>query len=69
MTRSLVICGACGEPGTPIAYGYPGPDMMKAAEEGSIVLGGCVVSEDSPRWRCPNGHSWTDDPPQDTATA
>jgi hypothetical protein len=43
--------------------------MMKAAEEGSIVLGGCVVAEDSPRWRCRNGHSWTDDPPQDTATA
>jgi hypothetical protein len=68
MTRSLVSCLVCGEPGKPIAYGYPGPDMMQAADEGRIVLGGCVVSEDLPHWRCRNGHSWSDDQPQARAT-
>jgi hypothetical protein len=42
-----------------IVYGYPGPDMAKDAEDGKIVLGGCCISDDDPKWRCSEcGHSW-----------
>ncbi len=36
----------------PMAYGMPGAETMKMAEKGLVHLGGCVVSECSPRWYC-----------------
>lgn len=36
----------------PIKYGLPGPEMMREAQEGKIILGGCVVSDKSPKWAC-----------------
>ena len=35
-------------------YGYPS-DMegaLKAAEQGEVVLGGCVITGDDPKWQC-----------------
>jgi len=28
------------------------PELAKDLEEGKVVLGGCVVTDDSPQWRC-----------------
>lgn len=36
----------------PIAYGFPGPPLMEAADRGQVALGGCVVHDDMPEWRC-----------------
>jgi hypothetical protein len=36
----------------PIVYGYPGHDLMEAAERGGVVLGGCVVMPHQPRRKC-----------------
>jgi hypothetical protein len=35
-----------------IAYGYPSPEMMDAAERGEIELGGCIIEEGAPGRRC-----------------
>lgn len=45
-------CSRCGGTTVPIAYGYPGHEMMEASERGEIVLGGCMVSEGQPTRRC-----------------
>lgn len=45
-------CPACGGRTTPIAYGYPGPEMIEAAERGEIELGGCTVFDGQPTRRC-----------------
>jgi hypothetical protein len=37
----------------PIVYGYPGAGLMEAAERGEVVLGGCVIWPNQPRWKCP----------------
>lgn len=46
----------------PIAYGYPGPEMMDEAEAGRVILGGCIVDDDSPVLACSacNGTQSTD---------
>lgn len=46
-------CSECGGEMVPIAYGFPGGEMMEAAERGEIVLGGCVVWSDMPLETCP----------------
>lgn len=46
------ICTECGGRTIPIAYGYPGPGMMEAAERGEIELGGCVIFDEQPTRRC-----------------
>jgi hypothetical protein len=43
----------------PIMYGYPA-DMdaaMKAVDAGEVSLGGCVIEEDAPAWRCRSCHN------------
>ena len=46
-------CPVCASPYTiPIIYGLPGEELGRQAEEGSIALGGCVVSDDDPQWKC-----------------
>ncbi|HVM41179.1 MAG TPA: hypothetical protein VM618_10430 [Acidimicrobiia bacterium] len=42
----------CGASMTPIVYGYPSDTMFEAAERGEIELGGCVVEDDLPMFRC-----------------
>lgn len=53
-------CLECGSGEViPIEYGLPGKEMSDRAERGEILLGGCVVSEDSPVWHCKDcGHQW-----------
>ncbi len=46
-------CPRCGSRDVAaIAYGFPDPMMFDAASRGEIELGGCIISDDSPRWRC-----------------
>ncbi len=35
-----------------MVYGYPNPVDMVAAEQGLLVLGGCVIYGDDPNWYC-----------------
>ena len=51
--RKPVKCLHCGAKVLCIQYGYPGPDMMEAAERGEILLGGCCINPDSPDYACP----------------
>ena len=40
-------------------FGYPDPEMSEASERGEIVLGGCCVTEDDPKWQCKDcEHEW-----------
>ena len=48
-------CPACKSTGVAsILYGSPvfSPELEADLEEKRIVLGGCVVTEDDPRWQC-----------------
>lgn len=46
-------CPRCGSPDiVPIMYGLPGPEMMEAANQGRIALGGCCVGERDPQKQC-----------------
>ena len=51
--RKPVKCHHCGSKVLRIQYGYPSHEMMEASERGEILLGGCIVSEDSPDYACP----------------
>lgn len=57
--RERPPCPACGE-GTlhPIIYGLVRDGKLREkADRGEVVLGGCLVGEDSPKWECPEcGH-------------
>ena len=35
-----------------ISYGDPTEWVMQMAEEGKLVLGGCIISNLSPQWQC-----------------
>ena len=48
-------CPQCGHaPLADILYGYVlmNEDLEKEVEQGRIVLGGCVITDDDPRWVC-----------------
>lgn len=55
-------CPRCGErAGVPIRYGLATPDL---AEDGDVVLGGCVVGPDSFTLHCQAcRHEWRVPPP------
>lgn len=36
----------------PIVYGYPGKALMEQAQKGLVLLGGCIVCDEDPRWYC-----------------
>lgn len=39
-----------------ISYGYPSQELLDEQPE-DIVLGGCIIEKDSPRWVCKDcGH-------------
>lgn len=35
-----------------VVYGYPSPLSYKEAEEGKIILGGCIVPDDNLHFLC-----------------
>jgi len=46
-------CPKCGSDELiQISYGLPTTKAVERANKGEIILGGCVVSEDSPLWCC-----------------
>lgn len=44
------VC-ATGDP-YEIAYGMPSHDFAQNAERLGFALGGCIVSEENPKWEC-----------------
>ena len=49
------ICTHCGSSRIAnILYGLPGfsKELREDLDEGRVVLGGCMVSEDNPKWAC-----------------
>jgi hypothetical protein len=47
-------CTECGAACLPIAYGMPGPELIADYEAGRVALGGCVIGDVIPSWRCPD---------------
>ena len=48
-------CPACASgPVETILYGMPAfsEELRRDLDEGRITLGGCIVSDDDPRWKC-----------------
>ena len=48
-------CPKCGSTKVvQIQYGLPRftPELKEAVRRGEVVLGGCVISADSPKWAC-----------------
>ena len=46
-------CPRCRSPDLrPIVRGMPGPELVEAADRGEAVIGGCVVGDLDPTWRC-----------------
>ena len=55
-------CPTCGSAAVVrIAYGLPGNETIEAAERGEMMLGGCIVSSDSPEWLCTACHTYFGD--------
>lgn len=52
--KSPEPCPKCGSLDiVPIFYGLPGgPEVMEAAKEGKIALGGCCVTDHDPQKQC-----------------
>lgn len=51
--RKPVKCPDCaGKKVVHIMYGYPTDETIENANDGSFVMGGCVVSGCDPSWRC-----------------
>lgn len=58
----LVDCPYCGQrTGVRILRGLPGPEAQKAAGDGRVVLGGCLVGPYSTDWLCKScRYEWRD---------
>ncbi len=56
----MIECPRChAVAGIPIVYGMPRFELMEAAEQGRVELGGCMVMENQPNARCRScGHGW-----------
>jgi hypothetical protein len=54
-------CPRCGGALVPIVYGLPTRETELIAARGAVALGGCVIHDGAPRWRCRAcGESTTD---------
>lgn len=62
---SGITCPECGsENVVPIVYGLPSWEAWEEELEGKIRLGGCCISEDSPKYACKDCHcEWGGDCP------
>jgi hypothetical protein len=46
-------CPQCGSGDVAqLIWGLPGPELMEKADQGEVVLGGCVVPEQVPHLTC-----------------
>lgn len=47
-------CSACNSTDAvvPVVHGEPGPELEAQAARGEVILGGCIVHEDSRPWHC-----------------
>ena len=46
-------CPRCdNRSGVRIIYGMPDVELVERAERGLVALGGCLVMDDNPTWRC-----------------
>lgn len=47
-------CSACNSTDAvvPVVHGEPGPELEARAARGEVILGGCIVHEDSRDWHC-----------------
>lgn len=52
LPKGLKVCPKCEGDLIPIVYGYPSPEMVESADRGEILLGGCIVSDSDPQFRC-----------------
>lgn len=54
------LCPNCrNRSAVPIIYGEPVPSAVQLARDGKTVLGGCVITDESPAWACTAcGHQW-----------
>jgi hypothetical protein len=50
------MCPVCGSEGIPVLYGMVGPEAGEAQDRGEVIIAGCLLEPDSPRWGCRNGH-------------
>lgn len=49
------VCPYCGSQNVSyILYGMPAPDteLERQIDSGEVIIGGCVVFEESEQWRC-----------------
>lgn len=51
-------CPYCGRSAIPILWGKPSKEGEKWAQDGKVILGGCMMSSTSPSHQCSNGHSF-----------
>jgi ribosomal protein L37AE/L43A len=60
-TRKKPPCPKCGSTNVvPICYGFPTPEALKEQKQGKIVLGGCCIDRDIPKWHCNDcEHEWS----------
>jgi hypothetical protein len=66
--RRMASTDACRLPGVPpqsrvtFVNGMPGLELAEATERGQVVIGGCVIFDDQPDYRCGScGHGWCAD--------
>ena len=55
---SVQACPRCGSnEAVRILYGYPTFEAAEAERRGEVVLGGCLVGEESPDFECRSCHA------------
>ena len=47
-------CPKCNNNLIEIVYGMPSSELFEAEERGEIILGGCCVSDNDPKYHCEN---------------
>lgn len=57
MAVNYKICPQCGSKNIlRIIYGYPSQELLNAAKQGKVLLGGCVIYDSSPEYECKDCH-------------
>lgn len=53
MSEKIPHCAKCqSKEVVSILYGLPTREAFKDASEGKLSLGGCIVTDQSPKWHC-----------------